>query len=164
MEWDRWLDLRQPGLMVRDDVTPMNLLQAASPYCRDPVLIQCRTATPDKTSWELSGQSVRCNLWDGLVCKADDVDGPSCFNYEVRLGCLKQTKQCREYLFALLNNVCVNMDQLDITSNKYQRWMTMQLLCIFNQKKLGRYSGTSPFPLLAPIKCFFVFCSYVYFV
>ena len=118
MEWDRWLDLRQPGLIVRDDVTPMSLLQAASPYCRDPVLIQCRTATPDKTPWELSGQSVRCNLWDGLVCKADDVDGPSCFNYEVRLGCLKQTAQCREYQQLLCLHVSV-------TSVAVSTWATL---------------------------------------
>ena len=119
-----WLDLRQPGLMVRDDVTPMSLLQAASPYCRDPVLIQCRTATPDKTSWELSGQSVRCNLWDGLVCKASDVDGPSCYNYEVRLGCLKQTAQCREY------NYCYDDTQYRIQKTVLCR-NTVLLLLLF---------------------------------
>ncbi|XP_076461744.1 uncharacterized protein LOC143294198 [Babylonia areolata] len=94
VEWDMWLDLHQPGLTARDDRNPISLLQAASPRCVDPVLIQCRTATPDKTPWQLTGQHVRCNLWDGLVCTAEEVDGGSCYNYEARLGCLKQTLHC----------------------------------------------------------------------
>ena len=61
-------------------------------------LLQCRTATADKTPWQLSGQPVRCNLWDGLACRASEVDQPSCYNYEARLGCLKQTQQCCESL------------------------------------------------------------------
>ncbi|KAL8604894.1 hypothetical protein ACOMHN_028522 [Nucella lapillus] len=94
VEWGQWLDLHQPNLSVRDDVTPLRMLQAASPRCADPVWIQCRTATPDHTPWQFSGQPVRCNLWDGLVCRAEDVEGPACYNYESRLGCLKQTPQC----------------------------------------------------------------------
>ncbi|XP_046550875.1 hemocytin-like [Haliotis rubra] len=56
--------------------------------------IECRTATPDHTASGETGQKVTCNLWKGLVCNNADQKEPMCFDYEVRLGCLKQTQEC----------------------------------------------------------------------
>lgn len=98
VEWDVWVDLEQPSLLSRNDVSTLQQLQAASMTCRDPVAIQCRTATPDKTDSDLTGQHVRCNLWDGLVCSPANVSEATCFNYEARLGCLRRTSKCRKYL------------------------------------------------------------------
>ncbi|XP_025095657.1 mucin-5AC-like [Pomacea canaliculata] len=94
VEWDVWVDLEQPSLLSRNDVSTLQQLQAASLTCRDPVAIQCRTATPDKTDSDLTGQHVRCNLWDGLVCRPANVSEATCFNYEARLGCLRRTSKC----------------------------------------------------------------------
>lgn len=94
IKWDVWVDTHQPSLMSRDDIEPIDVVLAESRTCKDPLVIQCRTATTDHTPWEVTGQQVRCNLWDGLMCKSSNVQEPSCFNYEVRLGCLKRTNDC----------------------------------------------------------------------
>ncbi|PVD30852.1 hypothetical protein C0Q70_10127 [Pomacea canaliculata] len=96
VSWDAWVDTHQPGLTSRDDFEPIDKVREVSLTCRDPLTIQCRTATADHTMAAATGQSVRCNLWDGLLCLAADVKEQSCFNYEVRLGCVRQTADCRE--------------------------------------------------------------------
>ena len=86
-------------------------MRSASRACPDPLTIQCRTASPDHTPWEQSGQPVRCDLWTGLLCNADDVEGPACFNFQVRLGCLKQTADCCKSAVITLfrNRLCVSI-------------------------------------------------------
>lgn len=115
IEWGTWLDLYQPGLVSKDDVTTIDQLLAASGTCRQPLRIQCRTATPDKTSSVATGQHVRCNLWDGLVCKGSQVSEPSCYNYEVRLGCLKHSAHCCKFPISfrviLSNHICFDFSK-----------------------------------------------------
>ncbi|KAK7109139.1 mucin-5B-like [Littorina saxatilis] len=94
IQWDSWVDTHQPGLLSRDDFEPIETIRAESRACTDPLAIQCRTASSDHTPWELTGQPLRCDLWTGLLCNADDVDGPACYNYQVRLGCLQRTAEC----------------------------------------------------------------------
>lgn len=94
LEWDTWVDTHRPSLSNKNDIATINELSDASPTCKYPIAIECRTATPDHRSVKAANQGVVCNLWDGLVCNASKVNDPMCFNYEVRLGCLKDTKKC----------------------------------------------------------------------
>ncbi|XP_035826998.1 hemocytin isoform X2 [Aplysia californica] len=92
--WDDWQDLSQPGLTSKNDIEPIEDLVRMSPSCKDPVQIECRTATPDLKPAQNSGQNVVCNLWDGLRCTADKANTSMCYNYEARLGCWKSTAEC----------------------------------------------------------------------
>ncbi|GFN75367.1 mucin 5ac, oligomeric mucus/gel-forming [Plakobranchus ocellatus] len=94
LEWDHWVDTHQPSLQNQNDIASINDLADATPVCKYPIAIECRTATPDHRSSKATDQDVICNLWDGLVCNASHVKEPFCFNYEVRLGCLKSTPEC----------------------------------------------------------------------
>ncbi|RUS78725.1 hypothetical protein EGW08_013512, partial [Elysia chlorotica] len=94
LEWDTWVDTHQPSLGNKNDKASINELSDASPTCKYPIAIECRTATPDHRSSKTTNQAVVCNLWDGLNCNASKVNEPICFNYEVRLGCLKNTPEC----------------------------------------------------------------------
>ncbi|KAK7483903.1 hypothetical protein BaRGS_00024787, partial [Batillaria attramentaria] len=92
--WDEWVDTAQPDLTHPDDVETPEHVQTASKVCKDPLTIQCRTAGPDRSPADESGQKVRCTLWEGLVCKGAEQQDGMCLNYEVRLGCLRQTEHC----------------------------------------------------------------------
>ncbi|XP_067650638.1 mucin-5AC-like [Haliotis asinina] len=92
--WDSWVNLGQVTLTSNGDREPIDEVKKASLTCQQPMRIECRTATPDHTASGETGQTVTCNLWKGLVCNNADQKEPMCFDYEVRLGCLKQTKEC----------------------------------------------------------------------
>ncbi|XP_048245056.1 mucin-19-like isoform X7 [Haliotis rufescens] len=92
--WDKWIDLGHVTLTSNGDREPIEEVKKASLTCQQPMSIECRTATPDHTASGETGQKVTCNLWEGLVCNNADQKEPMCFNYEVRLGCLKQTPEC----------------------------------------------------------------------
>jgi len=92
VEWGDWQDMSQPSINNKDDIELIEDLVEGSSSCQDPVVIECRTATPDHIPAKLSGQNVTCSLWDGLRCTASDVS--ICYNYEVRLGCWKPTSTC----------------------------------------------------------------------
>ncbi|CAG5117515.1 unnamed protein product [Candidula unifasciata] len=94
VEWDVWVDTYQPSLVNKNDIEPLSHIINASPHCKDPINIECQTATPDHSAAKSTGQKVVCNLWDGLFCNSSLSEEPLCFNYEVRLGCLKQTPEC----------------------------------------------------------------------
>lgn len=91
--WTNWMDLSQPGLKDHNDVEAIADIVEAS-TCKDPVTIECRTATPDHTSSKKVHQKVECNLWTGLRCLASENKEPMCYNYETRLGCLEQSTEC----------------------------------------------------------------------
>ncbi|BFZ02512.1 hypothetical protein BsWGS_05551 [Bradybaena similaris] len=92
--WDLWVDTYQPSIVNKNDIEPLSRIINASPSCKDPINIECRTATPDHTPAKSTGQKVVCNLWAGLYCNSSLSEEPLCFNYEVRLGCLKPTPEC----------------------------------------------------------------------
>ncbi|KAK3733738.1 hypothetical protein RRG08_026853 [Elysia crispata] len=94
LEWDTWVDTHHPSLSNKNDIATINELSGTSPTCKYPIAIECRTATPDNRPAKAANQGVVCNLWDGLMCNASKVNEPICFNYEVRLGCLKNTPEC----------------------------------------------------------------------
>lgn len=91
------MDTYQPSIINKNDIEPLSRIINASPSCKDPINIECRTATPDHTPAKSTGQKVVCNLWSGLYCNSSLSEDPLCFNYEVRLGCLKPTPECGMY-------------------------------------------------------------------
>ncbi|XP_041367296.1 uncharacterized protein LOC121381939 [Gigantopelta aegis] len=93
--WDDWLDLHPVTLTSSGDHESIKAISRATQTCRHPISIECRTATPDHTPYDKTGQVVSCNMWDGLVCKNSDQSSPKmCYNYEVRVSCIKHTMTC----------------------------------------------------------------------
>ena len=67
-------------------------------------MIQCVRAS-DELPYDKTGQIVKCNLWDGFVCNNTD-NPPLCYDYKVRIGCLKMTPECSKLLLAFhLKNI-----------------------------------------------------------
>lgn len=102
--WNSWVDTYQPSIRNKNDYEPIDSIISASPNCKEPIIIECRTATPDHTPAKSTGQNVVCNLWDGLQCNSSQIEEPICFNYEVRLGCLRHTPECGKLI--VVNNYC----------------------------------------------------------
>jgi len=59
------------------------------------VLIECVRAS-DELPYDKTGQKVTCDLWNGLRCFNTD-NPPLCYDYKVRLGCLKDIPECSKY-------------------------------------------------------------------
>ena len=96
VEWTPWLDFNQPSIVKRDELEHIDSLIAQS-TCKNPIEIECRQDSPTRTPAAQSGQNVVCDLQEGLKCLGED--DSVCYNYEVRLGCLKPGPNCREYFF-----------------------------------------------------------------
>lgn len=77
------------------DAETISDVQGASKICTDPIMIQCVRAS-DELPYDQTGQKVKCDLWDGLRCFNAD-NSPVCYDYKVRLGCLKNTPECSKY-------------------------------------------------------------------
>ena len=93
--WDNWVNQGHIGLTSGGDNEPINTIREYSLVCRNPVKIECVRAS-DGLPYDQTGQKVKCNLWDGLECfNADNT--PLCYDYKVRLGCLKATPECSKY-------------------------------------------------------------------
>ncbi|XP_055959260.1 hemocytin [Patella vulgata] len=94
--WDKWVDSHAVTPASSGDREPIETLKLRSLYCQHPIKIECRTATPDHTPFYHTDQNVECNLWNGLVCSNWKVSGSNklCYNYEARLGCLKNSPEC----------------------------------------------------------------------
>ncbi|KAL4222951.1 Mucin-5B [Mactra antiquata] len=90
--WDQWINQGHLSLTSGGDTEPIADVQAASQVCKTPIKIECVRAN-DELPISQTGQTVKCNLWDGFECfNADNV--PLCYDYKVRLGCLKNTPEC----------------------------------------------------------------------
>lgn len=103
VQWDKWVDTNEPSRLIKHEIEPLSDIVKASPTCKDPIAIECRTATPDHRPAKSTGQHVRCNLWEGLLCNSTLIKEPICYNYESRLGCLKPTTECGMCGYCLYN-------------------------------------------------------------
>ena len=92
IEWDNWVNEGHISLTSGGDYEPITAVQAASLMCTNPIMIQCARAS-DELPYDKTGQVVKCSLWDGFMCNNTD-NPPLCYDYKVRLGCLKTTPEC----------------------------------------------------------------------
>ncbi|XP_033761396.1 mucin-5AC-like [Pecten maximus] len=93
VEYDNWVNIGQPTPLSGGDYERIDGVKAASQHCHSPMKIECRTATG--VLYNETDQVVSCNLWQGLVCNnADQADSNGCFDYKVRLGCLRNSPEC----------------------------------------------------------------------
>ncbi|KAK3611486.1 hypothetical protein CHS0354_039099 [Potamilus streckersoni] len=93
IEWDRWVNEGHLTLTSGGDFELISLVQNMSTLCQIPVKIQCVRAS-DELPADQTGQVTKCNLWDGFSCSNADQIGGICYEYKVRLGCLKNTPEC----------------------------------------------------------------------
>ncbi|CAH1788470.1 unnamed protein product, partial [Owenia fusiformis] len=93
VEFEDWVNTG--AVSLEGDLEPIDAIINVTPNCQNPIAIQCRKASSDKTPHYKTGQVVSCNLWEGLSCRhADQQNQPFCYDYEVRLGCLMQVPEC----------------------------------------------------------------------
>ncbi|KAJ8313527.1 hypothetical protein KUTeg_008088 [Tegillarca granosa] len=86
--YDQWVNVGQPTPANTGDIEPIAEVKKQSHVCLNPVKIECQSAAG--VPFDMTGQIVRCNLWEGLVCNNADQSAPKlCYDYRVRLGCLK---------------------------------------------------------------------------
>ena len=107
LEWSDWVNTGavtvmpapyQGGIVPHTggDFASVDDMRQAS-GCENPVDIECRVAS-DGTPASQSGQNVTCNTWSGFICyNNQQVDG-LCYDYEVRVACLKDIPECRKYI------------------------------------------------------------------
>ncbi|KAK3611484.1 hypothetical protein CHS0354_039096 [Potamilus streckersoni] len=93
IEWDRWVNEGHLTLTSGGDFELISLVQNMSTRCHTPMKIQCVRAS-DELPADQTGQVTKCNLWDGFSCSNADQIGGICYEYKVRLGCLKNTPEC----------------------------------------------------------------------
>ncbi|KAL3831915.1 hypothetical protein ACJMK2_023609 [Sinanodonta woodiana] len=93
IEWDRWVNEGHLTLTSGGDFEKIGLVQNMSTRCHTPMKIQCVRAS-DELPADQTGQVTECNLWNGFSCSNADQIGGICYEYKVRLGCLKNTPEC----------------------------------------------------------------------
>ncbi|XP_052248669.1 mucin-5AC-like isoform X9 [Dreissena polymorpha] len=90
--WDQWVNEGHLSLTSGGDSEPIATIQSLSKVCTSPVAIECARAS-DELPYNMTGQRVKCDLWNGLSCfNADNT--PLCYDYKARLGCLKNSPEC----------------------------------------------------------------------
>ncbi|XP_021374153.1 mucin-5AC-like [Mizuhopecten yessoensis] len=118
VDYDAWVNIGQPTPLSGGDFERIEKVKAASQNCHSPMKIECRTATG--VAYNETGQVVSCNLWQGLVCNnADQADSHGCFDYKVRLGCLRNSPECVPPIPRPTPSMAPMMGSTVFVTNKY---------------------------------------------
>ncbi|XP_013394050.1 hemocytin-like [Lingula anatina] len=91
--WGNWVN--SDKALFGSDREAIEDVLSLTPVCQVPMEIQCRRVT-DKVAHDKTDQKVLCNTWLGMKCDSkDQANNAMCYDYEVRIGCIDETKpQC----------------------------------------------------------------------
>ncbi|KAG8236359.1 hypothetical protein J437_LFUL016579, partial [Ladona fulva] len=90
--WSPWFSNDKPVRFLKKytdlEKLPDRVTSQPDAYCARTQIteIECRTVGT-RTNFDETGQNVKCNLKDGLLCLPSK-GSPPCFNYEIRVYCL----------------------------------------------------------------------------
>nr|XP_006822635.1 PREDICTED: uncharacterized protein LOC102810401 [Saccoglossus kowalevskii] len=86
--WTQWMDDENGGLVdpAIGEFEYLPDLRSFYDFCETPSSIECRTVIEPFTLSYETGQTVHCDLPDGLICFHEDNVSP-CMNYKIRLCC-----------------------------------------------------------------------------
>nr|XP_006822335.1 PREDICTED: uncharacterized protein LOC102801684 [Saccoglossus kowalevskii] len=86
--WTQWMDDENGGLVDPQlgEFEYLPDLRSLYDFCETPSSIECRTVLEPYTLSYETGQTVHCDLPDGLICFHEDNVSP-CMNYKIRLCC-----------------------------------------------------------------------------
>ncbi|XP_077869489.1 mucin-5B-like, partial [Saccoglossus kowalevskii] len=86
--WTQWMDDENGGLVDPQlgEFEYLPDLRSLYDFCETPSSIECRTVLEPYTLSYETGQTIHCDLPDGLICFHEDNVSP-CMNYKIRLCC-----------------------------------------------------------------------------
>ncbi|XP_004389475.1 mucin-2 [Trichechus manatus latirostris] len=91
--WSNWINENHPS--SGSDGGDRETFESV---CRDPVDIECRSATDPDLSWKELEQKVWCNVSVGFICYNEDQFGIGpfgrCYDYEIRVKCCLPMDVC----------------------------------------------------------------------